>query len=113
MRANDAELLEPPQAPQARGSGDRNLGSQVAQTAPVVALQQSEELPVDAIQSYRAHGGDETNAKFRGLLVSRVSTRAARIVCMRARALSGLELLIGIAIVLGHNVWRVLPNEVF
>lgn len=32
---------------------------------------------------------------------------------MRARALSGIELLIGLAIVLGHNVWRVIPNEVF
>lgn len=32
---------------------------------------------------------------------------------MRARAVSAAELLIGIAIVLGHNVWRVIPNEVF
>ena len=32
---------------------------------------------------------------------------------MRARALSGIELLIGLAIVLGHNVWQVIPNEVF
>jgi membrane protease YdiL (CAAX protease family) len=28
------------------------------------------------------------------------------------RALSALELLVGAAIVLGHNVWRVVPNEV-
>ena len=29
-----------------------------------------------------------------------------------SRALSGLEILLGAAIVLGHNVWKVVPNEV-
>ena len=28
------------------------------------------------------------------------------------RTISALEFVIGAAIVLGHNVWRVLPNEV-
>src|SRR5262245_38302628 len=32
--------------------------------------------------------------------------------CGDSRLLSGLELLLGAAIVIGHNVFRVLPNEV-
>ena len=46
-----------------------------------------------------------------GMELSRVSTLPVTIAGMN-RALAALEFLIAAAVVLGHNVWRVVPNEV-
>src|SRR5262245_34316218 len=73
MRANVAEVLEPPHASEASRRGDGKLRCKVAQPPPVVALEQGEELPIDAIQSCSSRGHNETNAKPRGFLVSPVS----------------------------------------